>query len=189
MDNMTKEKGHLFLHICCGPCAAYPLQFLKEQPDIQSVTGYYFNPNIHPYKEFVRRRDALQVLAKQQSLPLQINNSYPLEEFLLAALTAPDGRCQYCYEARFRETAQQAKRQGFDCFSTTLLVSPYQQHELIKETAERIAAEEEIPFYYHDFRPGWAEGVRISKELDLYRQPYCGCIISEKERYYKAARG
>ena len=188
MDMITTEKN-LFLHICCGPCAAYPLLFLREQADIATVTGYYYNPNIHPYKEFVRRRDALQVLAKNNALPLQIDENYPLEEFLLAALTAPNGRCSHCYEVRFRQTAKMAKEQGFDCFSTTLLVSPYQQHELIKETAERVAKEENIPFYYHDFRPGWTEGVRISKELELYRQPYCGCIMSERDRYYKLRRG
>lgn len=76
-----------------------------------------------------------------------------------------------------------AKRGKFDAFSTTLLYSKFQNHELITTTGEAIAKSTGIPFYYRDFRPGWKEGIKASKDLNLYRQQYCGCIYSEKERY------
>ena len=181
----------LLLHICCGPCSIFPLQFLQTQPEQFAITGYYYNPNIHPYKEFTRRRDTLQTFAEQKDLPLVIDERYLLEEFLQNALTAmADGngaakRCQMCYEIRLRQTAIYAKEHKFDFFTTTLLVSPYQQHELIRTVGEQIGKELGVPFLYYDFRSGWQEGVKISRELEMYRQPYCGCIFSEKERYYK----
>lgn len=175
----------MLLHVCCGPCTAFPLQFLRRLPENFSITGYYFNPNIHPYKEFLRRRDALQTFAQRSELDLVIDENYTLENFLRAALDAPDDRCRMCYELRLREAARYAKSHGFDCFSTTLLVSPYQKHDVIRQTGQQAAEEEGVPFNYYDFRPGWQEGVRISREMELYRQPYCGCIFSEKERYYK----
>jgi len=92
-------------------------------------------------------------------------------------------RCQYCYSVRLEATAQEAKKEGFDRFSTTLLQSTHQSHDLIKETGERIAQEVGIPFYYEDFRQGWRRGVEVSKVMGLYRQQYCGCIYSEKERF------
>lgn len=177
----------LLLHICCGPCAAYPVKDLREKGI--DITGYFFNPNIHPYKEFSRRMDTLKDYAQRKNLPLLIDDRYTLEDFLKSALNAPNGRCRMCYEVRLRKAAEMAKDNNFDAFSTTLLVSPYQKHDIIKEVAEQIAAEEGIPFYYSDFRIGWKEGVAISKEMELYRQPYCGCIFSEKERYYKPRKG
>ena len=87
-----------------------------------------------------------------------------------------------------RYAAQYAKENGYDAFSTTLLVSPYQKHELIKKLAEEAAAEFDIPFYYEDFREGYQRGVDISLELELYRQPYCGCVFSEEDRYLAKKR-
>ncbi|MCJ7704217.1 MAG: epoxyqueuosine reductase QueH, partial [Desulfobacterales bacterium] len=92
-------------------------------------------------------------------------------------------RCQYCYSLRLEATAQEAKNQGFDAFSTTLLESSHQNHALIKEVGERMGKEVGIPFYYEDFRQGWRKGVEVSKAMGLYRQQYCGCIYSEKERF------
>jgi predicted adenine nucleotide alpha hydrolase (AANH) superfamily ATPase len=173
----------ILLHVCCGPCAAFPVKTIKEQG--HEVVGFFYNPNIHPYKEFSRRLETLQEYAAKTKLDLHIDNRYSLEEFLQAALEDLSGRCSMCYEVRLREAARFAKDNGFDCFSTTLLVSPYQKHDVIREVASRLAVEEQIPFYYSDFRIGWQEGVEISKELELYRQPYCGCIFSEKDRYCK----
>ncbi len=179
----------MLLHVCCGPCSVFPLKHLQENyPDCQ-ITGYFYNPNIHPYKEFVRRLDTLRDYAGKIGLDnLIIDESYELEDFLRAALTTPGGRCRYCYDLRLLQTARLAKLHGFDCFSTTLLVSPHQQHELIKAAGERAARTEGIDFFYQDFRPGWQEGVKISRELEMYRQPYCGCVLSERDRYYKPAR-
>ncbi|MBP2640820.1 MAG: hypothetical protein H6Q66_1771 [Firmicutes bacterium] len=177
----------LLLHTCCGPCSVYPVKQLRESG--YDVTGYFFNPNIHPYREFKHRLETLHEYAAQVKLELVTDSNYALEDFLLRALSFKGDRCRPCYEQRLRQTARYARNNAFSCFSTTLLVSPYQKHELIKEAASIIAEEEGIPFEYIDFRVGWQEGVTVSKEMGLYRQPYCGCIFSEKERYYKAGRG
>jgi len=177
----------MLLHVCCGPCAVSPLNQLREEHSEYEVTGYFYNPNIHPYKEFARRLDTLKEFAAAIGLNnLVIDERYTLEEFLRRALAAVDGRCRSCYDMRMRQTASYAKEHGFDCFSTTLLVSPYQQHELIRQAAQAAAAAEGIPFMYIDFRPGWQQGVKISRQLEMYRQPYCGCIFSEKDRYCKS---
>ncbi|CUH94103.1 hypothetical protein P22_0165 [Propionispora sp. 2/2-37] len=173
----------LLLHICCGPCSAFPLTYLREHS--VEVTGFFYNPNIHPYKEFRKRLETAREFARRSALELIVDDRYTLEEFLSNALTAGKGRCSMCYELRLRRTAQYAKEYGFDCFSTTLLVSPYQQHDQIKNVCVKVAREEGISFSYYDFRPGWQQGVQISKDMELYRQPYCGCIFSEKERYMK----
>lgn len=173
----------ILLHVCCGPCAAFPVKTLREQG--HDVEGFFYNPNIHPYKEFSRRLETLKEYADKTDFTVHIDNRYSLEEFLRSALENFAERCSMCYEVRLREAAKFAKENGYECFSTTLLVSPYQKHEVISSVAEKVAEEEGIPFYYSDFRPGFREGVEISKTLDLYRQPYCGCIFSEKDRYHK----
>lgn len=177
----------ILLHICCGPCAAYPVKALREEG--HELTGFFYNPNIHPYKEFSRRLETLKEYAAKVDLAVEIDDRYSLEEFLQTALLDLGKRCTMCYEVRLREAACYAKAHGFDAFSTTLLVSPYQKHDVIRAVAEKIAKEEGIKFYYSDFRPGFREGVDISKEMVLYRQPYCGCIFSEKDRYLKKKKG
>ena len=173
----------ILLHICCGPCSISPITQLREMG--YQLQGYFFNPNIHPYKEFERRLDTLKEYAASIELPLTIDGRYLLEEFLADAMRTDRIRCEGCYEMRFREAARQAKQLGCEAFTTTLLVSPYQKHDLIRLVGERIGVEEEISFYYVDFRAGWQEGVKVSRERMMYRQPYCGCIFSEKERYCK----
>lgn len=181
------ETMHILLHNCCGPCTIYPYKELLSRG--MEVTGYFYNPNIHPYKEFVKRRDTLLEFATRKGLKVIIDDRYQLEEFLTGALRNLADRCRACYEMRLREAAKIARRLGCDCFTTTLLVSPYQKHELVREIGEQIATQEGMPFCYIDFRPGWAEGVAEAKGMGLYRQPYCGCIFSEKERYYKPHKG
>lgn len=173
----------MLLHMCCGPCSAFPVKHLQELG--YDLVGYFYNPNIHPYKEFVRRLETSREFAEKVGLPIIVEPEYTLEEFLNRALAGSRGRCRECYEIRLRRAAQYAIENGFECFTTTLLVSPYQQHDLIRELGETIGQEEGIPFQYIDFRPGWQEGVQISKDMELYRQPYCGCIFSERDRYYK----
>ena len=173
----------ILLHICCGPCSIAPIQQLREQG--HQLQGYYFNPNIHPYKEFRRRLETLQEYATSIDLPLLVDDRYLLEDFLQRAMQPGCDRCENCYEMRFFEAALQAKSLQCEAFSTTLLVSPYQKHDLIRQTGERIGTAIGIPFFYEDFRPGWQAGVAISRQREMYRQPYCGCIFSEKERYCK----
>lgn len=176
----------LLLHVCCGPCSIYPVQSLRNKGI--EVQGFFHNPNIHPYKEFQRRLDTLKTYAESISLQLHIDDRYLLEEFLAEAMRPDQFRCEYCYRSRLRETAKEAMNRGLSYFSTTLLVSPYQKHEQIWEVGEQVAAETGIGFYYEDFRTGWPEAVQESRSRDMYRQPYCGCIFSEKERYYKGKR-
>ncbi|HBX75622.1 MAG TPA: hypothetical protein DEG55_05730 [Acidaminococcaceae bacterium] len=171
----------LLLHACCGPCACYPTKTLMEQGT--DFTLLYYNPNIHPYKEFKRRLSALRELAEKQEYRLIIDKTYPLEECVKGMLEEPVVRCAFCYRMRLRYTAKYAADHGFTAFSTTLLYSPYQKHELIVQAAKAAAEEFGVEFYYQDWRPHYQEGVDISLALGLYRQPYCGCVFSERDRY------
>lgn len=174
----------VLLHACCGPCACFPLKYLKEH-GYDDIVGYFYNPNIHPYKEFKRRLDTFIEFAEKTQLDIEIDAGYELEQFIKKQLECPEGRCVVCYETRLHKAAYFAKQQGFEYFTTTLLVSPYQKHDLIRQIGEKIADQVGVKFLYIDFRQGYHEGVKISKDLELYRQPYCGCIFSERDRYYK----
>jgi predicted adenine nucleotide alpha hydrolase (AANH) superfamily ATPase len=171
----------LLLHTCCGPCTIYPLGMLRDEG--VEVTGFFYRHNIHPYQECLRRQETLQDYALQERLPLIVTPGYDLEGFLRKAAFREAQRCRTCYQDRLRATARQALRDGFEAFSSTLLYSRHQQHDLIRATAEAIARETGVAFLYRDFRPGWQAGITASKSLGMYRQPYCGCIYSEKERY------
>lgn len=178
---------NLLLHVCCAPCTTYPLKVLREAG--VKAQGFFYNPNIHPYQEFKRRLVCVEDFSQLQDFPLVIVRDYGLKEFLREVVYHEAERCRLCYEIRLRATALKARETGADAFSTTLLYSRYQKHDLIRRTAEQMAKEYGIPFYYRDFREGWQEGIDLAKELELYRQPYCGCIYSEQERYDKALRG
>jgi hypothetical protein len=171
----------LLLHACCGPCACYPAKALSGEG--VDFTLLYYNPNIHPYKEFKHRLAALRELAEKQDYRLIIDKTYPLEECVKGMLEEPVVRCAFCYRIRLRYTAKYAADNGFTAFSTTLLYSPYQKHDLIVQAAKAAAEEFGVEFYYQDWRPHYQEGVDISLALGLYRQPYCGCVFSERDRY------
>lgn len=180
---------NLLLHMCCGPCSCYPVKKLRE--DGIEPTGYFFNPNIHPYKEWDMRLKAAKEFAEKVDMKIITDENYMLRDFLKKALMAEsveNGRCRMCYTWRLEQAAKFAAENGFDSFTSTLFYSIYQQHDLMKETAEFFAEKYGVSFYYEDFRTGWQEGTDISIDLGLYRQPYCGCIFSEEERYSKAIR-
>jgi len=177
----------LLLHICCGPCALFPLQQLRGAG--HEVTGYFYNHNIHPYQEYARRRDTAIQMAEQAAMPLIVQDDYDLEGFLSHVAATPDQRCSYCYTSRLQSAGQAAANGNFEAFTASLLYSRYQKHDEIRALGERIGNEYGVPFYYQDFRPGWQEGIRLSKERGLYRQQYCGCIYSEKERYLPKKEG
>jgi predicted adenine nucleotide alpha hydrolase (AANH) superfamily ATPase len=172
---------NILLHTCCAPCACYPTE--KMTQDGQQFTLLFYNPNIQPYKEFKHRLATLREFVVKKNYQLVLDKSYPLETWVRGALNEPTVRCAYCYRTRLRYAAAYAASNGFDAFSTTLLVSPYQKHDLIRQLAEEAADEFKIPFYYEDFRVGYQRGVDISLELGLYRQPYCGCVFSERDRF------
>ena len=171
----------LLLHACCGPCACYPAKALSEEG--VDFTLLYYNPNIHPYKEFKHRLAALRELVEKQDYRLIIDKTYPLEECVKGMLEEPVVRCAFCYRMRLRYTAKYAADNGFTAFSTTFLYSPYHTHDLIVQAAKAAAEEFGVEFYYQDWRPHYQEGVDISLALGLYRQPYCGCVFSERDRY------
>ena len=180
---------NLLLHMCCGPCSCYPVKVLREQGI--EPTGYFFHPNIHPYKEWDMRLKAAEEFAARSEMKIITDKHYMLRDFLRRALAAEqveNGRCRMCYTWRLEETARYAAENGFDAFTSTLFYSIYQQHELMKETAEHFAKVYGVKFHYEDFRPGWQEGIDMSVEMGLYRQPYCGCIFSEEERYSRELR-
>ncbi len=171
----------ILLHLCCANCGIYPVEQLREKGF--EVIGYFFNPNIHPYQEYLKRLEALRQYSEAVRLEVLYRDEYLLEEFLKNVSQRPEARCQYCYWMRLGATAEEAKKRGFDRFSTTLLQSAYQNHALIKEIGEQVGEKAGVPFYYEDFRKGWKKGVEVSRAMGLYRQQYCGCIYSEKERY------
>jgi predicted adenine nucleotide alpha hydrolase (AANH) superfamily ATPase len=149
------------------------------------VMGFFYRHNIHPYSECLRRQETLEGYARQIDLRLIIQEGYDLEGFIQNVVYREKDRCTYCYHDRLRTTALMAKRGKFDYFSSTLLYSKFQKHDMLKSIGESIGKSIGVPFFYEDFRSGWKEGIDTSKNLGLYRQQYCGCIYSEKERYYR----
>jgi predicted adenine nucleotide alpha hydrolase (AANH) superfamily ATPase len=148
-------------------------------------TLFFYNPNIHPYQEYLLRRDGLRQLAAIRNLPLIESPGYPMEEFLASVAADHSKRCEYCYRSRLSQTAMKAKEMGFELFGTTLLISPYQNRDRIIAIGKELAQDYGLMFYDQDLRPGFRQSQTMAKEYGLYRQKYCGCIYSEKERYCK----
>ena len=171
------------LHICCAPCAVRCIETLRDE-GLETV-GFWYNPNIHPYTEYRSRKTTLEAYAAEIHLPLIVQNEYGLRRFLTELDGAFDERCEICYRLRLEETARVAAERGFDSFTTTLLISPYQNHTLIIKEAEEAAARHGVAFLYRDFRPYFKEGQQIARDREMYMQKYCGCIFSEEDRYKK----
>jgi len=171
----------LLLHACCGPCACYPTE--KLTADGIKFDVFWYNPNIHPYKEFKQRLATLREFCQKGDYRLLIDKDYPLETIIKAMMAEDQCRCRSCYRMRLKRVAAFAKQHGYDAFSTTLLVSPYQKHDFIKEIAIDISNEFGVSFYYEDWRLGYQQGVDRSLAMGLYRQQYCGCVFSERDRY------
>lgn len=174
----------LLLHICCAPCSVACVQSLRAE-GIEPV-GYWYNPTIHPFTEYRQRRDTLTEYAQRIGMELRVNDEYGLRPFVDAVAGDIAGRCATCYAARMRETARYAAENGFTHFTSTLFISPYQKHELLRAAAEEAAEEFGVAFLYRDFRPLFRQGQAEARELGLYMQKYCGCVFSEEERYSKA---
>jgi len=170
----------ILLHCCCGPCTIYPLEQLRASG--HQVHGYYYN-HIHPYTEWKKRRDTLADYAEKTDLPMIYDERYRLVEFLRQNVFRESRRCFFCYHDRLEHTAKIARRGKFDAFSSTLLYSKFQQHEQIRKIGETIGKTVGVELFYEDFRSGWKEGIEASRDLNMYRQQYCGCIYSEGERY------
>ena len=181
MSHTANTKQRVLMHVCCAPCSIYTLKRLREEG--MYVSGYFYNPNIHPYTEFRKRLSTLQVYAGHAALPLEIDDAYDLGTFLRGALEYGKDRCLFCYRFRLERVFEKGIDEKADAVTTTLLYSKYQRHDEIRKIGEELSDSYNIPFLYRDFRIGWKEGVVESKALNMYRQQYCGCIFSEAERY------
>jgi len=172
---------NVLLHICCAPCAIYPIEKLRA--DGLKVAGFFYNPNIHPYSEYIKRKSEVEKYSKDSGLNV-ICGDYDLEKYFqyIVHNEASSVRCPVCWWIRLEKTAKFAKENGFDAFTTTLLASPYQDQGVIKNIGEEVARNAGIKFHYEDFRPGFKAAGEKARELGIYRQNYCGCIFSEKER-------
>ncbi|HTG00383.1 MAG TPA: epoxyqueuosine reductase QueH [Nitrospirota bacterium] len=174
---------NILLHICCAPCAIYPFFRLREEG--LDALGYFYNPNIHPYQEYRKRLDTVRDFALRVGLEVKYRDDYDIDAFLIRAAGKGPHRCEHCYRMRLDAAAAAARAQGCRAFTTSLLYSKYQKHDLIAGVAREMGREHGVDFYYEDFRRGWREGIMESKAMGLYRQQYCGCIYSEHERYRK----
>jgi predicted adenine nucleotide alpha hydrolase (AANH) superfamily ATPase len=171
------------MHICCANCCIYPLQtFLSQGVDIK---GLWFNPNIHPYTEYLQRLDSLQKLQSIWHCNIEYIDIYPLDTFLRSTAGLEERRCAVCYSLRLDKTAEIAKKMNVDGFTTSLLASPYQQFDMIIGIGREAGKKHGVEFHVQDFRQGWMISKTISREFGLYRQKYCGCIYSEMEKYLK----
>ena len=171
----------LLLHTCCGPCSvAVRERLVGEGFDL---CGYFCNPNIRPELEYQKRRLAMEYYATMVGL-IVIFEKEPRGS--LAGSFSP-GDCENCYRERLTRTAAKAGELGFGSFSTTLLISPYQKHDLIRRIGHEVAVASGVHFHYEDFRPLFRAGQQKARELGLYRQKYCGCgadLIAGKEKVH-----
>jgi hypothetical protein len=174
----------ILLHICCAPCAVYPVEVLRGT--LHQVRGFFYNPNIQPFQEFARRIKALEDYADKAKLPVIWDRTYDLEGFLRLVAFREADRCRFCYYLRLSAAARVARGGKFDAFTSTLLYSKFQNHDLIKAIGQQVVQEVGVPFYYEDFRRGWTQGREKSRKMGLYKQQYCGCIFSERDRFAAA---
>lgn len=170
------------VHACCGPCLAAPARELAAEG--HEPVAYWYNPNVQPYREYRRRLEAFREWARREGWPAAVDDVYDVDYFLRAVAREREGRCPRCYADRLAHAARRAAAEGCEAFTTTLLISPHQDHAAVREAGER-AAGEGVDFFYRDFRPLDAESHRLAREAGLYLQGYCGCLYSEEERYRK----
>ena len=179
----------LLLHSCCGPCSSYCIEYLSN---FFKVTVFYYNPNIYPDEEYYHRVKEQQRFINEfeTKYPVSfIEGDYDKESFYSIAKgleKEPEKgkRCHKCYELRLRRTAEVAEKKGFDFFTTTLTISPMKDSQVLNEIGMKIAEELEIPWLPSDFkkREGYKRSTELSKEYDMYRQDYCGCVYSYRDR-------
>ncbi|MBN1642351.1 MAG: epoxyqueuosine reductase QueH [Anaerolineae bacterium] len=175
------EGKRILLHVCCAPCATYTVRRLRDLGF--AVTGLWYNPNVHPFSEHERRREALARYADEIGLPVIWAPGYDVVAFMRAIHGRERfrERCRICYELRLARTAKVAAERGFDAFTTTLLISPYQDQDAIRALGASLQAQYGVAFFFENFRQGWAEHHQEVRDHNLYAQRYCGCLYSEWE--------
>lgn len=170
----------MLLHTCCGPCASAVLPYWVREG--LEVGGFFFNPNIHPFQEWKLRAAGASEVAQRLGAELSIDRHYDPGAWF-AYVRGGDSRCFLCLRQRLCRTAEEAARRGFSSFSTTLVVSPYQDHEAIRQAGNEAAQLHAVTFVYSDLRSLYPESRKRSREWGIYRQKYCGCLMSEWERF------
>ena len=173
----------VLMHTCCAPCSLSCIDSLRAE-GIEPV-AFWYNPNIHPWKEYEARRDCLLAYAPTIEMQGIVDEDYGLRTFIEHVASDIDHRCTYCYQHRLEETARYAAEHGYESFTSTLLASLYQDHDGIKAAAEKYARQYGVEFLYRDFRPNFRAGNQRARELGFYMQKYCGCVFSEQDRYQK----
>ena len=173
----------VLMHTCCAPCSLSCIDPLRAE-GIEPV-AFWYNPNIHPWKEYEARRDCLLAYAPTIEMQVIVDEDYGLRTFVEHVASDIDHRCTYCYQHRLEETARYAAEHGYEAFTSTLLASLYQDHDGIKAAAEAFAKQYGVEFLYRDFRPNFRVGNQRARELGFYMQKYCGCVFSEQDRYQK----
>ena len=171
----------VLVHCCCAHCAAYTVDYWRQQG--YKVSILWYNPNIHPYMEHQRRLESVKSLTQEVNLPLIITEGYDVVDYFRQVVGHEPQRCQYCFRLRLLKTAEIAYQRGINTFTTSLLISPHQKHDLLREIGNKISKEKGIDFLYVDLRKRYSDSRHITKGLNLYRQQYCGCLYSEWERY------
>ncbi len=171
---------HILIHTCCAPCLCYPYKILTKD---YKVTGYWYNPNIHGYREYEKRLMTAGYYSKLTGVDLIIDDYSPSNWLKNIGDFSKEKRCVTCYRNRLEKTVLTAQKKNINFFTTTLLYSKFQDHNAIKNIGVQLSKKYKPDFFYQDFRQGWKEGINISKKLKLYRQEYCGCLLSEQERY------
>lgn len=169
------------LHVCCGPCATATVEYWRNEG--LSLEGFFFNPNIHPLLEFRRRVTGAQDLAAYAGLEMTVDPYYEPAEWFRLVGSQGEKRCRACIRLRLQRAAAEASERGFEALTTTLAISPWQDHAAIRDEGSAVAAEHDIEFLYEDLRPYYGRSREMSRQQGLYRQKYCGCILSEWERY------
>ena len=181
---IEKIKPKLLLHICCAPCSTHVVEALKEG---YNLTGHFYNPNIHPESEYLRREEEMKRYARKIGLDLACDEYDDARwfEMVKGMEDIPEGgkRCFLCYRMRLEKTARYGKDHGYPLFTTTLSVSPHKNAEKINEIGSEIASKYGMDFLTADFKKGggYDRSVRMSKAEGMYRQSYCGCIFSQRE--------
>ncbi|MDH7498860.1 MAG: epoxyqueuosine reductase QueH [candidate division NC10 bacterium] len=170
----------ILLHLCCAPCSTFCLESLRQEG--HDLLGFFYNPNIHPFREYLLRQEAMQRYSREAALPVLWMPEEGMESFFRQVAFHEPDRCRICYRMRLFRAAEMASQRGYPAFTTTLLISPYQKHDLLREVGFEAAERTGVLFYYKDLRSGWRWSRQRAKELNLYRQTYCGCLYSEKER-------
>jgi len=171
----------VLIHVCCAHCTAYTVDYWRQQS--YEVSAFWYNPNIQPFTEHQNRLESMESLSQEMDLSLNNTEGYDTTEYLRRVVGHESERCRHCFELRLSTTADAALQKDFSAFTTTLLISPHQEHDLLKETGSRLAEEKGIEFLYADLRKRYSDSRHMTKPFNLYRQQYCGCVYSETEHY------